>query len=85
MPIPRSHGIALGTINTRAAPESETHASALEEAPHAAWNGATEARLCARPYHSIANRANVRTATPDGPFAKNGLASSSQAVPAISR
>src|SRR5712671_5853350 len=38
-----------------------------------------------RRYHAVASRANVRTHTPDGPFARNGLASSSHAVPAISR
>ena len=36
-------------------------------------------------FHSVASRTRVRTATPDGPLAIAGLASSSQAVPAMSR
>ena len=47
------------------------------------WRGSCT--VSNRPYQSIASRVNVRTPTPDGPFAINGFASSSQAVPAISR
>src|SRR5437879_2745089 len=41
--------------------------------------------IAAPAYQLSAKFTNVRTATPDGPFARNGFPSSSQAVPAMSR